>query len=129
MQLTFEKATRSWAKSTTSGAVPEPRADSAAMAVQTFLFVYGGRRGSIVFNDLHVLNLGMSSLLEAETIATNLRCSADGLWLRIDTEPAFPVAVSSAAGVCDGNSIYVIGGRDDHQTYNYVYVMNVGTGS
>lgn len=51
---------------------------------------------------------------------------ADGVWYALQTEPTFPVPVAAPATTTVGNALFVLGGRDDHQTYNYVYMLNIG---
>lgn len=64
--------TRSWNKLKCSGAFPEPRANSAVGVVKTCMFVFGGSRGGVYLNDLHMLNVGtIQDLLSRSSHSTS----------------------------------------------------------
>ena len=54
----FNISTRKWTELQCTGSIPPPRAGHAAVLVDDFMYVFGGRAsGGTIFSDLSALNL------------------------------------------------------------------------
>eukprot|EP00698_Gefionella_okellyi_P023487 TRINITY_DN803_c0_g1_i1.p1 TRINITY_DN803_c0_g1~~TRINITY_DN803_c0_g1_i1.p1 ORF type:complete len:685 (-),score=140.29 TRINITY_DN803_c0_g1_i1:1759-3507(-) len=100
-----DQSSRGWTKLHVSGAIPEGRANAGVVTVNSFLFVYGGVHGATYMNDLHMLNV------------------ADSMWYRLDTDESFPRQICSMAATVVDRRMFLIGGKDSAQTYNYVFAL------
>jgi len=118
--------TRTWQRLRASGALPDGRANMGVVVVNSFVFVYGGSRGIVYLNDLHMLNLGMLCLCKHCTLESHVCVTDDMMWYRLDTDDTFPRPMACSAVCALGTRMFLVGGKDNQQTYNYVYALQTG---
>jgi hypothetical protein len=53
----FNISTRKWTELQCTGSIPSPRRNHAAVLVDDVMYIYGGNRATIFFDDLYALHL------------------------------------------------------------------------
>jgi len=115
-----------WTAVDATGDAPSPRYGHVGAVIGNMLYIFGGRAGSELFNDVFALDLGLrGSSHPAPPILTSP--AEKKHWTAITPAGQAPSPRAGAVAAAFGRRLFVFGGRDGCGYRNDLFVLDTGT--